>query len=118
MPRPNYYYRFTMPDGSTREMSRRLREIYDQAVFHNFDDALGRAVYAANRRANGGFQWLTDVEIMVRAKPGTAQKWREHWLNGGSVKSLNACSYPPWRTTDPEPEPEPVRRAITFGAIR
>lgn len=104
-----------------------LAELYEIAINTALDDPLGRAVYAMNRRVNAGrlyrlkdgvFTWLTDLDVMIRAHPETALKWRLHWEAGGSVKSLGKMATRIVTRWEPDAVVEPRgRRAISFEEI-
>jgi hypothetical protein len=53
----------------------------------------GRALYACNRQQSGGMKWTYETsysaaETMTKCLPATADRWLEHFRNGGSIRSL------------------------------
>jgi hypothetical protein len=75
------------------EGSNNVERYFNLAVSLGLDNPQGRAVYAANRAANGsirGGDMHVVQEIMRKAKLETAKKWEEHWNAGGGIKSLSA----------------------------
>lgn len=64
----------------------------------------GRALYICNRIQNRGWSYPGDGRKLrniqgtsqemyerIRAiRPSTAERWREHWQNGGSIKALRS----------------------------
>jgi hypothetical protein len=96
--------------------STRLFELYNMAVDAGLENPFGRAVYALNRSHNASVR--NPLKLMTNAKPGTAQRWREHWESGGGAKSLHhkrKNAVPIMR--GPAPATAPGPRAISFGRI-
>ncbi len=102
-----------MTDG----MTPRLANLYALALAMNLSEPLGRAVYACNRRYNGGFSRMSDEHILQVAKESTAVRWREHWDNGGTLKSLSANHRRKGFVPQPPVVLSPYRRSISFNKI-
>jgi len=71
-------------------MTRVTARLHGLALGARLPDALGRALAATNRHYNDGGRGDDEGEVayMRSVRPETARRWREHWLAGGSLKSL------------------------------
>ena len=70
-----------------RSLPERLQYYAELADAEGLPDPIGRALYLGNRLNTHRREPL---EIMRRAKPATAEKWRLHWLAGGSLRALRS----------------------------
>lgn len=97
---------------STRPWPASFDRYYRIAVKAGLPSPIGRALYACNRHQNGwpfdGFARIEPDYLMRRAKAQTADRWYDHWMAGGSIKSLGKRS-----TLIQEPLPT-HRRAINL----
>jgi len=86
-----------------RDLPKHYLEFLDLATKAGLDCPHGLALYACNRRVNGGFSNAIDLchyspsneeilkralDCMKRAKIETAKRWLNHYAHGGSIKSL------------------------------
>jgi hypothetical protein len=69
-----------------RKTPQRFAELYQIAKAAKLDCPRGRALYACNRIANGGFNYMDPLDTLSRCRTATAKQWLEHWMSGGSIK--------------------------------
>jgi hypothetical protein len=76
---------------------------YNLAIEAGLSNCAGRAAYLVNRHYNGDLRRLgltfeegptarqlrkARIKALKSVRPGTAQRWLEHFTNGGSLKAL------------------------------
>lgn len=51
---------------------------------------MGRALYAVNRKVNGWRHGVTAEHLLRNTRQETAERWLQHWRDGGSIRALNS----------------------------
>jgi len=71
------------------EIPDRVLEWANRATEAGLTEPLGRALCLHSRALNTKIDRRTPLSLMEGVKYETAVRWREHWLNGGSFKTLS-----------------------------